>query len=98
MKSYAALLVLMLMSGMMFAQKSYLIHLTIDKIILGKDSIVFKKGKTFLINTEKRTEKIEIGAPGKIPVAIEINVRRMKVGEQIKYQIGYSFFKKIDGN
>jgi hypothetical protein len=81
-----------------FAQKNYLIHLTIDKIVLGKDSVVFKKGKTFLVTTDKRTEKIEIGEPGKIPVAIEINVRKIKVGEKIKYQIGYAFFKKIEGN
>jgi hypothetical protein len=59
---------------------------------------VFKKGKTFMVTAEKRTEKIEIGEPGKIPVAIEINIRRVKVGEKIKYQVGYAFFKKIDGN
>ncbi|CAN5877311.1 hypothetical protein BH11BAC7_BH11BAC7_15170 [soil metagenome] len=87
-----------LIGGVAFAQKSYLIHLTIDKIYLGKDSVVFKNGKTFLVNTEKRTEKIEIGEPGKIPIAIEINIRKMKVGDKIKYQIGYAFFKKTDGN
>lgn len=80
------------------AQKNYLIHLTIDKIYLGKDSVIFKKGKTFLVSTDKRTEKIEVAEPGKIPVAIEINVRKVKVGEQIRFQVGYAFYKKIDGN
>ena len=86
------------MSGIVFAQKSYLIHLTIDKIYLGKDSVIFPKGKTFLVTTANRTEKIEVGAPGKTPVAIEINIRKVKVGSQIKFQIGYAFYKKIDGN
>ncbi len=98
MKRLPLIVLFLLVSLFSFAQKNYLIHLTIDKIYLGKDSVVFKKGKTFLINTEKRTEKIEIASPGKVPVAIEINIRKMKVGQQIKYQIGYSFFKKIDGN
>lgn len=81
-----------------FAQQNYLIHLTIDKIYLGKDSVIFKKGKTFLVTTEKRTEKIEIAEPGKIPVAIEINIRKVKSGEQIRFLIGYAFYKKINGN
>ncbi|MDQ3111559.1 MAG: hypothetical protein M3R17_16855 [Bacteroidota bacterium] len=98
MKRISLVLLLLFFALYSFAQKSYLIHLTIDKIKLGKDSVVFKKGKTFLVNIEKRSEKIEICEPGKIPVAIEINVRRMKVGEQIRYQIGYAFFKKINGN
>ena len=98
MKRLPLIFLFLLISVFAFAQKAYLIHLTIDKIYLGKDSVVFKKGKTFLINTEKRTEKIEVGEPGKIPVAIEINIRKMKVGDKIKYQIGYAFFKKIDGN
>lgn len=92
------LLVLMLMSGIVFAQKSYLIHLTIDKIYLGKDSVIFPKGKTFLVTTASRTEKIEVGAPGKTPVAIEINIRQIRVGTQTKFQIGYAFYKKIAGN
>jgi hypothetical protein len=91
-------LMLMLVSGIAFAQKSYLIHLTIDKIYLGKDSVIFPKGKTFLVTTAGRTEKIEVGAPGKVPVAIEINIRKIKVGTQIKVQVGYAFYKKIDGN
>ncbi len=98
MKRFISVLILIGLSSFVFAQKNYLIHLTIDKIRLGKDSVVFKKGKTFMVTTDKRTEKIEICEPGKIPVAIEINIRRVKVGEQIKYQIGYAFFKKLEGN
>jgi hypothetical protein len=98
MKRFSLVLIFLLSVTMTFAQKGYLIHLTIDKVMLGKDSVVFKNGKTFLVNIEKRSEKIELCAPGKIPVAIEINVRRIKVGTQLKYQVGYAFFKKIDGN
>lgn len=98
MKKGISLLLLVFLTTILFAQKNYLVHLTIDKIFLGKDSVVFPKGKTFLVTTERRTEKIEIGSPGKIPVAIEINIRKIKSGDKIKYQIGYTFFKKIDGN
>jgi hypothetical protein len=98
MKRFSLVLIFLVAATIAFAQKSYLIHLTIDKVVLGKDSVVFKNGKTFLVNIEKRSEKIEVGEPGKIPVAIEINVRRIKVGAQLKYQIGYAFFKKINGN
>jgi hypothetical protein len=98
MKRSCFVLFLVLLSGITFAQKGYLVHLTIDKIFLGKDSVIFPKGKTFLVTTEKRTEKIEIATLNKLPVAIEINIRKVKVGTQIKYQVGYAFFKKIDGN
>jgi hypothetical protein len=97
MKHFLVVLFSVLLSVGTFAQKGYLIHLTIDKIYLGKDSVIFPKGKTFLVSTERRTEKIEIATPGKVPVAIEINIRKIKVGEQIKFQIGYAFFKKTDG-
>jgi hypothetical protein len=80
------------------AAQNYLIHLTIDKIYLGKDSVIFKNGKTFLVTTDRTTEKIEVAEPGKIPVAIEIHIRKIKSGDQVKTQIGYSFYKKIDGN
>lgn len=79
------------------AQKAYLIHLTIDKVKLGDDSVVYKNGKTFLLEVKDRSDTIEVGKPGGVPVAIMIDIRKIKTGEQIRTQIGYVFFKKLNG-
>lgn len=78
-----------------FAQKSYLVHLTIDKVVLGKDSVVYKNGKTFLFEMKDHSDTLEVGKPGGIPVAIVVDVRRVMVNKVMKYQLGYAFFKKI---
>ncbi len=96
MKCLFSTIIFILLVNFSFAQKSYLIHLTIDKIVLGKDSVVFKKGKTFLVEIKNQSDTIELANAGGVPVAIVVVVRRAKVGEQIKYQIGYSFYKKVD--
>lgn len=79
------------------AQQSYLIHLTIDKVKLGNDSVVYKGGKTFLFDVKSKTDTVEVGKPGGVPVAIVVDIRKMKAGEQIRTQIGYAFFKKVNG-
>jgi hypothetical protein len=89
------ILFFILISILGFAQRVYLIHLTIDKVVLGKDSVVFKKGKIFLVETKTHTDTIEVGKPGGIPVAIVVDVRMIKEGPLLRYQIGYSWFKKI---
>lgn len=71
-----------------------MIHLTMDKIHFGTDSVVFKGGKTFLLEIKSQTDTLEFGRVGVVPIAMLVNVKRMKIGEQIKYEIGYSFFKK----
>ncbi len=80
-----------------FAQKSYLVHLTIDKVILGKDSVVFKNGKTFLVETKGRTDTLEVAKVKGIPVAIVVDIRKIMSGSQVKNQVGYAFFKKVNG-
>lgn len=96
MKYLFSAIILVFLTNISFAQKSYLIHITIDKVILGNDSIVFKKGKTFLVDVKSHTDTIEVAKPGGTPVAIVVDVRRVKEGEQIKYQIAYAFYKKQD--
>jgi hypothetical protein len=94
MKRFCISTILIFVASFSFAQKSYLVHLTIDKIYLGKDSVIFKNGKTFLLEMKNHSDTLEVAKLGGIPVAIVIDVRRAKVGERIKYQIGYSFYKK----
>jgi len=96
MKFFQSTVLFLFFSTIIFAQKSYLIHITIDKIVLGKDSVVFKKGKTFLVDVKSHTDTIEIVKIGNEPVAMVLDVRRVKEAEKIKYQIGYAFYKKQD--
>jgi hypothetical protein len=95
MKHFAAILFFILFSTVSFAQPSYYVHLTIDKVVLGNDSMVFKKGKTFLIETKTHTDTIEVTKVSGIPVAIVVDIRRMMEGPLLKYQIGYAWYKKI---
>ena len=81
----------------LFAQKSYLVHLTIDKVSLGDDSVVYKNGKTFLFEITNRSDTIEVAKPGGIPVAIVIDIKKAMERKQMKYEIGYAYFKKING-
>lgn len=87
----------LLFPGFIFAQNSYLVHLTIDKVVLGKDSVVYKGGKTFVATIKDRTDTIEVAKLGGVPVAIVIDVRRAMVNKQIRYQLGYAYFKKTGG-
>ena len=61
MKFFQSTVLFLFFSTIIFAQKSYLIHITIDKIVLGKDSVVFKKGKTSgrkgKVNSEEHNKK-----------------------------------------
>jgi hypothetical protein len=90
-------LLFLFVSGTAVAQKSYLVHLTIDKVILGKDSVVFKNGKTFLLETKGRTDTLEVAKVGGVPVAIVVDIRKVMAGSQVKNQVGYAFFKKTGG-
>ena len=92
-----AVIFFIFISANIFAQHSYLIHLTIDKVVLGNDSVVFKKGKTFLVETKSHTDTIEVAKVGEVPVAILVDVRKIMEGPLMRYQIGYSWFKK-NGN
>src|ERR1044072_5103771 len=83
------------LSAIVFAQRPYYVHLTVDKVILGNDSVVFKKGKTFFVETKTHTDTIEVTKVGGIPVAIVVDVRRAMEGPMMRYQIGYAWFKKI---
>jgi hypothetical protein len=94
MKTLSVSIIFILISTFSFAQKSYMIHLTMDKIYLGKDSLIFTHGLTYLLEIKSSTDTIELGRVGIVPVAMVVDVRRMKVGEQIKYQIAYAFYKR----
>ncbi|HLG03923.1 MAG TPA: hypothetical protein VI731_10040 [Bacteroidia bacterium] len=94
MKRFLVLLAALFLAGSLFAQKSFLIHLTIDKVRLGKDSVVFKPGKTFLFETTGKTDTMEVAKVKGVPVAIVIEIRRVFVDKQVNYQLGYAFYKK----
>jgi|SRR5665213_3227732 len=95
MKYLATIFFSIFLTTFIFAQRIYYVHLTIDKVILGNDSVVFKKGKTFFVETKSHTDTIEVAKVKGIPVAILIDVRQLKEGPMLRYQIGYSWYKKI---
>ena len=96
MRNFLLLLFFLFVAPALFAQKSFVIHLTIDKIFLGNDSLVFKKGKTWALETQNKTDTVEIGKAGTVPVAIVIDVKRILVDKRVQYKIGYAFFKKTN--
>lgn len=90
-------LFLLILPVIVSAQKPYLVHLTIDKVKLGNDSVVYPKGKTFLVEMNERSDTIVVGRLGGVEVAILIDIRRMKEGEQVRTKIGYAYFKRVLG-
>ncbi len=75
-------------------KKAYFIRITIDKIRLGNDSVKFKSPKTLYVETSGKTDTVEVATIKGTPVAMIIEVRKYMAGKTIRYQIGYSFFKK----
>ncbi len=94
MKLFATTLFSIFISGFLFAQRPYYVHLTIDKVVLGNDSVLFKKGKTFFVETKSHTDTIEVAKVGGTPVAIVVDVRKLMEGPLMRYQIGYAWYKK----
>lgn len=79
------------------AQKGFVIHLTMDKIFLGSDSLVFKKGKTWVLHTKSKTDTVEVGSVRGTPVAIVADIQRVMVNKRVQFKIGYAFYKKVFG-
>ncbi|TND07603.1 MAG: hypothetical protein FD123_3155 [Bacteroidetes bacterium] len=79
------------------AQKSYLLHLTVTKIYLGEDSLVFKKPVSKFLTCINRSDTIEVGTIKGTPLAMVIDIQRVVQNKQAKYKIGYAFFKKVFG-
>lgn len=79
-----------------FAQKQYTFHLSIDKLYLDGDSLVFKTPKILTIKATSKTDTLEVGKVGGVPVALVAEVRKAMRGKQTITQIGYAFFKKVN--
>lgn len=79
------------------AQQGFVVHLTIDKVFLGSDSLVFKKGKTWVLHIKSKTDTVEIGQVRGTPVAIIADVQRVLVNKRVQFKIGYAFYKKVFG-
>ncbi|MCU0432321.1 MAG: hypothetical protein MUC87_02570 [Bacteroidia bacterium] len=79
------------------AQKQYTIHLSFDKIYLDGDSIVFRTPKNLTLRTSGRSDTIEVTKLRNTPIAFVADVRKIMRGKQAVTQIGYAFFKKING-
>ncbi len=75
-------------------KKPYFIRITMDKIRLGKDSVQFKSPKTIYVETSGKTDTIEVGSVKGIPVAMVVEIRKFYSGKNVRYQIGYVFYKR----
>jgi hypothetical protein len=87
---------ILLFPAFMQAQKQYVFHLSIDKIYLDGDSLVFKTPKILTLRAAAKTDTIEVGKPGGVAVALVADVRKVMRGKQTVTQIGYAFFKKVN--
>lgn len=97
MKTLASVL-LLFFSLCLQAQKSYVAHVSISKIFVGADSVVFKKPKNFVTAFGSRSDTIEVAAVKGTPVALVIDIRKTTLrNKQVKYEVGYAFFKKVFG-
>lgn len=97
MKQLTVFLFLFLAFTRVHAQQGFVVHLTIDKVFLGNDSLVFKKGKTWVLHTKGKTDTVEIGQVRGTPVALVADVQRVLVNKRVQFKIGYAFFKKVFG-
>lgn len=76
------------------AQKQYTLHLSVDKLLLNGDSVLFRTPKIITLKTSGRSDTLEVGKPGGIPIAIVVDIRKVMRGKQTVTQIGYAFFQK----
>ncbi|MGL4596017.1 MAG: hypothetical protein ACRCYO_00725 [Bacteroidia bacterium] len=93
MRSHFLLLLFLCLSSFVQA-KGYLVHLTIDKLMLHNDSIRFKTPKSFFLEITDRTDTLEIGKPNGKPVAIVVDIRKRMSAGKVVNEIGYAFFQK----
>lgn len=75
-------------------KKPYFIRITMDKLRLGNDSIAFKSPKTFYVESNAKSDTIEVGAVKAVPVAMTIEVQKFLVGKTVRYRFNYTFFRK----
>ncbi|MCA6363140.1 MAG: hypothetical protein IM638_08880 [Bacteroidetes bacterium] len=94
---FATGILLLLLSAQAVAQKQYTIHLSFDKIYLDGDSVVFRAPKILTLRTAARTDTLEVAKLRNTPLAFVADVRKVMRGKQSVTQIGYAFFKKVNG-
>lgn len=88
---------LLLIPAWAVAQKQYTLHLSIDKVYLDGDSVVFRSPKILTLRTSGRTDTLEVAKLRNTPIAFVADVRKIMRGKQAVTQIGYAFFKKQNG-
>lgn len=94
---FATGILFLLLAAQAVAQKQYTIHLSFDKIYLDGDSVVFRTPKILTLRTAARTDTIEVAKLRNTPIAFVADVRKVMRGKQTVTQIGYAFFKKLNG-
>jgi hypothetical protein len=88
------LLLLFLSLSSFVNAKGYLVHLTIDKLMLHRDSIQFKTPKSLYLQITDHTDTLEVGKLGGKSIAIVIDVRKRMSAGKVVSEIGYAFFQK----
>lgn len=89
---------MMLVGLTLFAQESkkpYFIRITMDAIRLGNDSVSIKTPKTLYIESNAKSDTIEVGAVKGTPIAMTIEIQKFFAGKTVRYRFSYSFFKKV---
>jgi hypothetical protein len=72
----------------------YTIHLTMDKIIVGKDSVVFKGTKNLVIATDGKSDTLRIATVGGKTIGICVNVSKVMNNKKVIYPISYTFLER----
>lgn len=75
-------------------KKPYFIRITMDKLRLGSDSVSFKSPKTQYIESDPKSDTIEVGTVKTTPIAMTVEIQKFFVGKTIRYRFSYTFYKK----
>ncbi|MBI3510892.1 MAG: hypothetical protein HY064_09510 [Bacteroidetes bacterium] len=86
--------IFLLVNTVLCAQKSYYVDIAIDRIYVNGDSLKFPRGKRIQVETSGKTDTVSLGKCGGEEIGMCVVIRKIKDGDHLRTQIGYSFFKK----
>lgn len=75
-------------------KRPYTIHLTMDKIIVGKDSVLFKGSKNMVLDTDGKSDTISLTTVGGKTIGMCVHITKVMQNNKVVYPISYTFFEK----
>lgn len=75
-------------------KKPYFVRITMDKLRLGNDSVMFRSPKTIYTEMNAKSDTIEVGAVKATKIGMTVEVQKFFAGKTVRYRIGYVFYKR----